>query len=188
MPPTPSGDKIVVSACLLGSACRYDGSARHHAAVATFVHMQRANGVEVIAVCPEELGGLGTPRPAADLRGGDGHAVLTGSARVLVCGAMNERRDVTAAFVLGAEQAALQGHGAGLAILKANSPSCGVGTTHIDGHRLPGDGVFAAMLRRAGVPLRTEDDVLGADRAMTCGEVGAQAPRWHDEPRQEEAE
>ena len=61
-------------------------------------------------------------------------------------------KDVTAAFIAGARLAASQGESCGLAILKARSPSCGVGRTTIDGQTAPGDGVFAALLKQQGIP------------------------------------
>lgn len=128
-----------MSACLLGRRCRYDGDSRASTEVA-----RALEGREVVAVCPEELGGLGTPRPAAELVEGDGHAVLRGEAQVL---RVADRRDVTAAFVRGATLAAHLGEGATEAILKARSPSCGVAV----------DGVFAALLRERGIKLRTEE-------------------------------
>lgn len=145
--------RVIVSACLLGRACRYDGASKPKPeALATF-----GEGVEWAPVCPEELGGLGTPRPGADLRGGDGAAVWRGEAQV--------RReaddvDVTAAFCAGAERAWALAKGADLALLKARSPSCGVGTTHIDGELRRGDGVFAALLRARGVPLIDDEQAL----------------------------
>ena len=143
---------VVVSACLLGVACRYDGRSKPAPAV---IAALEAGGHTVVAVCPEELGGLGTPRPGAHLIGGDGHAVLDGRATV--------RReadgvDVTAQFRAGAEAAAERAAGATLAILKARSPSCGCGQTTIAGAVAPGDGVFAALLRRRGLALRTDED------------------------------
>jgi uncharacterized protein YbbK (DUF523 family) len=113
-------------------------------------------GGQVVAVCPEELGGLGTPRPAADLRGGDGRAVLAGSAQVR---RVHDGDDVTEAFVRGARLALREVGVVQRAILKARSPSCGVGRTYIDGHLSDGDGVFAASLRRLDVRLQTEEDL-----------------------------
>ena len=130
--------KVLVSACLLGRPCRFDGGSKPSAAV-----LREVQGAELIPVCPVELAGLGTPRPAADLRGGDGHDVLEGRARVL---RVEDGQDLTEAFLRGAELAARR---CDQAILKARSPSCGVDR----------DGVFAALLRRRGVPLRTEEDL-----------------------------
>ncbi len=155
-----SDRSLVISACLLGRPCRYDGAARPSTAAQETAGAWRAAGGAVVAVCREELGGLGTPRPAAELRGGDGEAALRGGARVvrLVDGA-----DVTAAFVAGARRALSRASGAAGAVLKARSPSCGVGRTHVDGEVRPGDGVFAALLRARGVPLWTEETLGDVD-------------------------
>ena len=107
-------------------------------------------------MCPEELGGLGTPRPAAQLQGGDGEAVLAGTASVC---RVEDGSDVTEAFVRGARQAADTDAPIHRAILKARSPSCGCGATWIDGEIARGDGVFAALLRRHGVPIQTDEDL-----------------------------
>ncbi len=111
-------------------------------------------------VCPEEDGGLGTPRPPAEIVGGDGHAVLEGRARVLT----RSGRDVTDAYVRGAEIAleAARREGAETAILKARSPSCGKGCIY-DGTfsrtAASGDGVTAALLARDGITVLTEEEL-----------------------------
>ena len=145
--------RLVVSACLLGRACRYDGASRHAPPVQRLVDGWAG---EVVAVCPEELGALGTPRPAATLRGGAGAAVLAGEAGVV---RVADGADLTGAFVSGAEQAGALAEGAALAVLKARSPSCGCGETSVDGALAPGDGVFAALLRSRGVRLLTDEQV-----------------------------
>ncbi|MEE2750213.1 MAG: DUF523 domain-containing protein [Myxococcota bacterium] len=147
--------RVVVSACLLGRPCRYDGGQKAHSAVQAWVEKQRATGHEVLALCPEELGGLGTPRRPADLRGGAGQQVLAGEAQVVD----DQGRDVTEAFLDGARLAATEAKGAQIAVLKARSPSCGCGETRIEGELLPGDGVFAALLRRQGVRVSTEEQL-----------------------------
>lgn len=144
----------LVSACLLGHACRYDGNSKPSPNVQAQVAAWRACGDDVVAVCPEELGGLGTPRPAAELRGGDGHAVLEGRATVQ---RIVDDGDVTQAFVRGAMLAADAAPQAVSAVLKARSPSCGCGVTEIDGQKSNGDGVFAAVLRRRGTAVATEE-------------------------------
>jgi uncharacterized protein YbbK (DUF523 family) len=149
----------LISACLLGQACRYDGASKPAAAVIAQVAAWRAVGDEVVVVCPEELGALGTPRPAAELRGGDGHAALSGRATVAREG---DGVDVTAAFVAGAYAAAKLAPRAISAVLKANSPSCGCSQTTIDGRRQVGDGVFAALLRQRGVAVQTDEDLADA--------------------------
>lgn len=113
-----------------------------------------------VLVCPEEDGGLGTPRPAAEIVGGDGHDVLAGRARVVT----RAGRDVTDAYVRGAELAleAARRAGAKTAILKARSPSCGRGCIY-DGSFsrtvATGDGITAALLMQAGIEVVTEEEI-----------------------------
>lgn len=142
----------LVSACLLGRACRYDGKSKGHEGVRAEVDRLRAEGWQIEAVCPEQH--LGTPRPAVTLTGGDGHAVWSGEARAVE---VADGVDRTEAFRAGAERC--DRPEAERALLKARSPSCGVGTTHIDGVAVAGDGVFAARLRARGVRLLTEADL-----------------------------
>lgn len=132
----------LVSACLVGRACRYDGDSKPHSAL--------VDRDDLIPVCPEEH--LGVPRPAAELRGGDGHAVWAGTARVVT----REGADVTEAFKAGALRCA---RSADRAILKARSPSCGCGQTRIDGRLEAGDGVFAALLRARGILVSTDEEI-----------------------------
>lgn len=155
----------LVSACLIGVPCRYDGASKATTAVLDQVAAWRAQGDEVVAVCPEELAGLGTPRPPIELRGGDGHAVLAGLARVRRCA---DDLDLTERLIAGAQRAADQAPLAAIAVLKAHSPSCGCGQTAIDGQRRSGDGVFAALLRQRGVAVATELDVPDAAMAPPC--------------------
>ncbi len=143
---------ILVSACLAGCECRFDGSANTQDAIARLVAEGRA-----VTVCPEEDGGLGTLRPPAEIVGGDGHDVLTGRARVVTDGG----EDVTDAYLEGARQAlvAAQAAGARTAVLKARSPSCGKGLIY-DGSftrtRREGDGVTVALLQENGIEVVTE--------------------------------
>lgn len=151
---------MLVSACLLGRACRYDGGRGGSQALGRALAELETRGARLVAVCPEELGGLGTPRPPASLAGGDGAAAWAGQARVL---RNDGGGDVTAAFLDGARQArtAAGQTPPAQAILKARSPSCGVGRTWCDGAVRDGDGVFAALLRAEGVPI-TDDEALVA--------------------------
>jgi len=137
---------VLVSACLLGRACRYDGRARLRP---TLLDALRAERVEAVFFCPEEAGGLGTPRPAAVIDGGDGEAVADGGARVVAA----DGRDVTEAFLDGARQAVATalGQGCTSAYLKEGSPSCGCALVWTPAGRGRGCGVTTAMLRRAGV-------------------------------------
>jgi uncharacterized protein YbbK (DUF523 family) len=113
-----------------------------------------------VLVCPEVDGGLGTPRPPAEIVGGDGADVLAGRARVVTSGGA----DVTGAYVAGARRAlaVAQESGARAAILKSRSPSCGKGGIY-DGSfsrsLRAGDGVTAALLRANGIEVVTDEEV-----------------------------
>ena len=145
---------LLVSACLLGLCTRLDGSACSFPSV-----LSLTSHFWVIPVCPEQLGGLGTPREAAELCGVAGGEALDGVALVRT----RDGCDVTREFVRGAQQtlAVARLTRATTAVLKARSPSCGVGSTY-DGtfsHTLrPGSGVTAALLERAGIALYSEED------------------------------
>lgn len=146
---------ILVSACLVGERCRYDGGGFDG-----YLELQAmvARG-EAVPVCPEVLGGLGTPRPPAEIQGGDGEAVLRGAARLRT----QEGQDVTEAFLRGAEATAALARevGATGAILKARSPSCGVHAVYdgsFQGQTRPGPGVTAAWLAEQGLALAEETD------------------------------
>lgn len=137
---------VLVSACLLGRACRYDGG--HNRDQVLEEHL-RAEGQRPVAFCPEEAGGLSTPRPPAWIEEGGASAVLEGRSRLVT----ESGTDVTAEFVRGAEGALLvaQQEGAQQAYLKERSPSCGVEQTHVDGRLTQGPGVTAALLQRSGI-------------------------------------
>ena len=152
--------RVAVSACLLGRACRYDGGSSAHPQVEAWAAKVISEGGEVIGVCPEEAGGLGTPRPAAELRGGGGTEVLAGAAQVC---RVDTGEDVTAAFVEGAKRSAEEAGELDRAVLKARSPSCGCGAAWQDGEVRAVDGVFAALLRSKGIPIGTEE---AGDRAL----------------------
>lgn len=117
-------------------------------------------GGRAVLVCPEEDGGLGTPRPAAEIVGGDGHDVIEGRARVVT----KAGDDVTDAYLAGARRAleAAQETGVTRAILKSRSPSCGRGLIY-DGSfsrsLQVGDGVTAALLASHGIEIVGEGEV-----------------------------
>ena len=138
-------DKALVSACLLGVKCRYDGG---HT-LTDLVH-ELSEEVDLIPVCPEQLGGLSTPRPAAQVDRGDGTDVLDGTAAVKT---LETGRDVTDNYRRGAEAAlaVARFYGATKAYLKTRSPSCGCGEITRDGERVAGDGVTTALLKREGL-------------------------------------
>ena len=138
MPPAPP--IIMVSGCLVGLACRYDGKT---------IDSQECRqellrlGASWIPFCPEQLGGLATPRDAANIVEGDGNDVLAGKAKVITGNGL----DVTNAFTSGAEQvlAMARQQPVTAVFLKARSPSCAVNS------RL---GVTAALLARNGFTLK----------------------------------
>lgn len=161
--------KILVSACLLGRRVRYDGG--HSESDARLLARWRAQG-RVVAFCPEVAGGLGTPRPPAQIVDADGDAVLDGAARILT----RDGQDVTAAFIAGARAtlAFAQQAGVGVAILKSKSPSCGsqrIYNTRLqpDGSAhsalVPGAGVTTALLRRHHIAVFNEHQLeLASER------------------------
>jgi len=142
-----AGDSpIVVSACLLGLRTRHDGDSRPSEEVMSYADTKR-----LIPMCPEQLGGLPTPRVKSSLSGGDGEGVLTSSAKVV-----NEAgREVTDNFLRGAKSvlSLAKTCGAKFAILKEKSPSCGVHKTYIDFELTDGCGVTTAALRIPGVEI-----------------------------------
>lgn len=155
--PFPGDERpaVLVSACLLGVACNHEGRAARRDLTGVLARHAR-----VIPVCPEVLGGLATPRAAAEIRGGDGAAVLRGAAAVVNA----EGEDVTSAYRRGAGAAVAlaRATGARLAVLKARSPSCGSEGIY-DGTfsrtLVAGQGVTAAALRDAGLEVRSDEEV-----------------------------
>ena len=137
-------EKILVSACLLGEHCRFDGAAKPSPAV-----LALAARYDLVPICPEVAGGLPTPRVPSEIVGG----------RVI----NRAGEDVTAAFVRGAMAAveAARKYAVRWAVLKARSPSCGRDTVYdgtFSGALTPGDGVTAGALRAAGVRIYTEEE------------------------------
>ena len=156
-------DLTLVSACLHGVVCRYNGKSNP----APEIRDLAIEG-KVITICPEVVGGLPTPRLTAEIEeayaGLDGHAVLDGRTRVV----RSDGIDVTAQFIKGAQAALTLARELGIrqAILRARSPSCGAGLTHdgkFAGKVVPGDGVTAALLKRNGIQVMTETDLSGGD-------------------------
>lgn len=139
--------KLLVSACLLGTPCRYDGRTKKNDAVCAL-----AERYELVPVCPEEAGGLPTPRTPSERRDG----------RVF----MRDGRDVTEEYRRGAAYAleVFRREGCCAAVLKARSPACGRGTVYdgtFSGTLVPGDGVAAEVLQAHGVRVLTEEELAG---------------------------
>ena len=137
---------IMISACLLGTHCRYDGQHSFCSNLLDFVSF-----IPIIPFCPEQLGGLPTPRPCSDIRGGDGRDVLSGNAKVINL----EGKDVTDAFIKGAEETVKLARiaGAKIAIMKDKSPSCGLRTPYCDKLSGTGIGVTAALFESKGIKI-----------------------------------
>lgn len=149
--------KILVSACLLGTPCRYDGRAVPNEDVIAL-----GQAFELVPFCPEVTGGLSTPRTPAERRG---NVVIT-----------KDGRDVTAEYVLGAEKALdlAKRHGCKTAVLKEKSPSCGCGKIYdgtFSGRLINGIGVTAQILKEAGI------DVIGESEIKKLLQKGRQAPQ-----------
>ncbi|MBQ4382281.1 MAG: DUF523 domain-containing protein [Oscillospiraceae bacterium] len=137
--------KILVSACLLGCPCRYDGKSCRNEAVCAL-----AEAHALVPVCPEQLGGLPTPRSPSEIAEG----------RVM----MKTGQDVTDEYTLGARSALHLARltGCTAAVLKSKSPSCGRGRVYdgtFSGTLRPGDGVTAGLLAREGLEVFTENDL-----------------------------
>lgn len=155
-------ERVLVSACLLGSPVRYNGD--HKQSDNVILQRWLAEG-RVVSVCPEVAGGLPVPRPAAEIAANAGaHAVIVGRAAVRDVNG----HDVTAAFVAGAEQTLQQAlrHAVKVAVLKEGSPSCGSGYVYdgsFSGCRVPGQGVATTLLQQAGIRVFSEHEFAAAD-------------------------
>ncbi|KQL48277.1 DUF523 domain-containing protein [Brevibacillus choshinensis] len=144
----------MISACLIGCECRYDQKSCLDQELEQLLREGK-----VIPVCPEQLGGLPTPRPPAEIVGGDGFDVLDGNARIVD----QKGNDVTEEFLMGAQQALklAQTIGATSAILKENSPSCGSTFVYdgtFSGKKVTGTGLTAALFRRNGIDVESEQN------------------------------
>lgn len=139
-------ENILVSACLLGVNCRYDGGNGRRECVVSL--MERYN---LIPVCPEQLGGLKTPREPAERQGLDFVTDRTG-------------RDVTDCFIKGAKETLkiAELYGCKRAILKERSPSCGHGVIYdgtFSGTKIPGSGMTARLLEENGITVTGESSI-----------------------------
>ena len=136
--------EYVVSACLAGVRCRYDGTDHLVYEVTRLVASGKA-----LPICPEQLGGLSTPRPPAEIIGGDGKTVLQGRARVVAKGGV----DVTKAFLTGAREALKLARliSAKKAVTKDCSPSCGSAYIYRGNEIIPGKGVMVALFEMEGI-------------------------------------
>jgi len=144
--------KILISACLLGKNCRYNGG---HSQLTELEKID----VEWILVCPEELGGLGTPRPSAEMQE-NAETILNGKGKII----NNQGKNVTAEFIQGAEKSLQLGLEAEvkIAVLKSKSPSCGIGKIY-DGSFTKtlktGNGIFAHLCHKNDIVCIPSDNI-----------------------------
>ena len=137
--------KLLVSACLLGENCKYSGGNNYNPAIEALREYY-----DLVAVCPEQLGGLPPPRTPSERVGGK---VLT-----------RDGRDVTEAFFAGAAEtlAIAQSAGVSLALFQPRSPSCGCGQIYdgtFSGKLIPGKGVTTELLEQNGIKIYTDTQI-----------------------------
>lgn len=167
-------EPVLVSACLLGEAVRFDGGDMRSD---DDILQRWLREGRVVSVCPEVAGGLPVPRPRAEIADASGGAkVLAGVARAVD----SNGRDVSACLVNGAERALakVNEHGIRVAVLKEGSPSCGSGFI-FDGSfsnaRIDGMGVTATLLAQNGVRVFSENRLAEADALLKELESGKPA-------------
>lgn len=137
-------EKVIVSACLIGENCKYNGSNNKREKIIEYLKDK-----EVILVCPEVMGGMSTPRLKSEIK--DGKVIS------------EKGDDVTDYFVRGATIALKKSleSGAKIAILKEKSPSCGtkfIYNGEFNGTLIKGSGVFSSLISQKGIKILTEED------------------------------
>ena len=142
---TDKKENVLVSACLLGLCCRYDGKEKKYDGMEEMKEL-----CHLVPVCPEQLGGLKTPREPAEIHDG----------RVFTCSG----DDVTAGYDKGAEEAlkAAKFFECRYALLKERSPSCGCGQVYdgaFAGRLTPGNGITAELLLKNGIEVMGESSI-----------------------------
>ncbi len=151
--------KILVSACLLGFECRYDGKPKP---CEKLLRLSEDKDTVLIPVCPEQLGGLPTPRKSSERQRTEKGSVRSISRPGAVL--MNDGTDVTANYRKGAEIALgiARMNEVDFAVLKSGSPSCGKGLIYdgsFSGAKKEGDGVTTQLLKNAGFKVISEDEL-----------------------------
>jgi len=146
----------LISACLLGVRCAWSGDDKYKNDRA----IELSKLEPLIPVCPEQLGGLPTPRAPQEIQGGTGEDVLNKKCTVL----NKNGEDVTGAFIIGAEETLKIAKQLKVKefIAKRGSPSCGCGQIYdgsFSGRLINGDGVTTALLRRNGIRITPEEDL-----------------------------
>lgn len=159
------GKRILVSACLMGWHCRYDGNSCYSPILFSYAYKYKWS---LVPVCPEVLGGLGIPRDPAMIVGGSANDVWEGKARVI----NRLSKDVTKFFLAGANKAlkiAIR-TGCAFAVLKEKSPSCGTKMVKSQkGELIKGKGITAQLLTDNGIKIVSDEDLAG---------FGSQVATW----------
>lgn len=147
-PPKP----LIVSACLLGINCRFDGGNSLDSSL--LEALSHFGEYILIPLCPEQLGGLPTPREPCEINSGSGEDVLSGEARVI---GKETGRNFTANFTRGASETLKIARlfGCEKALFKSDSPSCGSGKIYRGGNLVEGNGVTTALLTKNGITVET---------------------------------
>lgn len=137
---------ILVSACLFGLNCRFDGQSKINSSL-----LSSLRDSHFLPFCPEQIGGLPTPRNRAWIIHGDGRDVLAGRSKVID----EAGNDVTTHFIKGAieTEKLITFFHVKKAYLKSKSPSCGIGKIYRNEDLVTGDGVCAALLIQKNVEL-----------------------------------
>ena len=135
---------VLISACLLGVPCRYDGKSKDAGL------QEKYPQLTLVKICPEVMGGLSTPRRPAEISSG----------RVVTI----DGDDVTREFASGAQKAleVARANDCAVAILKARSPSCGSGLAYdgtFSGKLIAGDGILVALLKENGIAVFSEENL-----------------------------
>ncbi len=147
---------ILVSACLAGLNCRYDGENKFQQDIFDLVRTGQA-----ILVCPEQLGGLKTPRPPAEIK------YIRGQRRVMT----SDGQDVTLEYERGAKEVLNLAKKLNVTnvVFKSNSPACGCGIIYdgtFSGNKIAGNGITTELLLANGINVMTEEEVLKANRKL----------------------
>jgi uncharacterized protein YbbK (DUF523 family) len=144
--------KVIISACLLGEKCRYDGNHNR-------IKLSHIDNVEYISACPEVLGGLSTPRTPAEMQN-IAEKIIIGEGTIID----KLGKNVTSEFLDGANQAldlAIK-HGVRIALLKSNSPSCGMGKVYdgtFSNQLIEGNGIFSEKCIQHKIDVISSDNI-----------------------------
>ncbi|HLV10015.1 MAG TPA: DUF523 domain-containing protein [Halanaerobiales bacterium] len=146
---------ILVSACLMGKNCRYNGGNSLNPEL-----LELLKGREIKMVCPEKAGGLCIPRSPSEIIGGNGLNVIEGTARVI----SRNGEDLSREFIEGARESisGIKLEDLEMAILKSRSPSCGnrfIYDGSFLGKAREGPGVFSALLLKKEIPIFSEEEL-----------------------------